>query len=77
MSYAIRTYLETALTEEESANRGAMRNRLLNARDALEAAYANWDSLSPAQKDNASKMLLRVVAGLVRLELNEYESAGV
>lgn len=77
MSYATLTYLDDPPTEAQSANRSAISNRLQNARDALETTYTNWDTLTPAQKDNAMKGLLRVVAGLVRLELNEYDSAGV
>jgi hypothetical protein len=60
----------------EMVNRDQIIARLADARDALETAYTGWATASTAQKDAALRQVLRVAAELVRLQLDEFETAG-
>lgn len=60
----------TALT----ANAAAIHDRIEKALDGLEAAGRDWGTLSPAQKDAALMLSVRMSARLARLALRRYDA---
>ena len=48
----------------------ALNNKLIAALALLETADTNWATLTAGQKDNAARLVVRVVAALARRELN-------
>lgn len=79
-------YLDGPRNQDEHALMDAARLRQQNADTLsdminqavtnLEQAWANWDTLTPAQKDQAVRLNLRVTAGLARLQLRKLDTAG-
>jgi hypothetical protein len=65
-----------AVSDQDLVRRQTMLDKLDNARDTLESACTNWDTLTAAQKDAALKLTIRVVCGLSRLAIHRYDSAG-
>lgn len=59
-----------------AANEDTLRSRAESALATLEQAVANWDSLTAAQKDGALKLTVKATAGLIRLALRRFDSAG-
>lgn len=54
----------------QSRDSDALAGKLILALTLLEAADKNWASLTAEKKDNAARLVVRVVAGLARKELN-------
>jgi hypothetical protein len=61
---------------DATLNRTTVVARLENALATAETAYAAWPDLTAAQKDAAMRQAVRAIAGLIRLELAEFGSAG-
>jgi hypothetical protein len=75
----VNTAQEQANADAELAampNEGTLRTRVDQAVTNLENAWTNWDTLTPAQKDAAQKLCVRVTAGLARLQLRKLDSVG-
>lgn len=56
------------------ANQGVLITKVISALDQLEQADNNWSSLTPAQKDAAQRLAVRVSAKLTRLYLNRLDN---
>jgi hypothetical protein len=59
----------------EEANAATIRDKIDQAITVLEAADANWDTLTVAQRLAAQRLAIRIVAKLARHVLGRLESA--
>ena len=59
-----------------SHNREQILLKAAQARAALRANYANWGTLTNAQKDAANRLAQRVVANLLAVLLEQFGDAG-
>lgn len=59
-----------------TGNERTLRDRVAAAIDALGADHAAWDTLSPAQKDRATRNAIRLVLQLSRLVIRKLDSPG-
>jgi hypothetical protein len=67
---------DRAARDTADANDRTVRDRLDTALANLEAANANWATLTAAQKDAATRSAVRASAGLIRLQLRRLDAAG-
>lgn len=58
-----------------SSNESTLRDRVEQALGNLQAAWDGWAGLTPAQKDAALKLQVRVTIALVRLVLRKLDAA--
>lgn len=58
-------------------NRDQLKAKLGAVRDALRQNYANWPSMTAAQKDAANRNAQRAIANLVALAADQLDDAGV
>lgn len=72
-SHADRVAAAAAL-EAEAANEDTLRSRIDSSLGTLANAWQAWPTLSPAQKDGAMRLTVRVTLALARLEQRRLES---
>jgi hypothetical protein len=77
MAYSAPNYRAASLSAEERARIEQIATRLDTARSQLESAYTNFDTLTPEQREQALKTMIRTVAALCRLVLYQLDSSGV
>lgn len=63
-----------AAAKQERANEAAIQTRLEDAIAKLEQAGAGWADLTPAQKDAATRLAVRAVAKVARLQLQRLDA---
>jgi len=63
-------------TTVQNPNAKAITDAISSQLDTLEAAARNWATLTPAQKDGATRIAVRNVARLGRLALNRLDTTG-
>jgi hypothetical protein len=59
-----------------SVNRHELRTKLGQARALFRTNYANWASMTVAQKDAANRQAQRALANLIAVALDEVSDAG-
>jgi hypothetical protein len=74
--YSAPNYRAAALSEAERARIEQIASRLNTARSQLESAYSNFDTMTPEQRDQVLKTVIRTVAALCRLALYQLEDSG-
>lgn len=65
----------TVTTSREEDNFDELMTRAHEAIATLEAAAANWDTLTAAQRNATNQLAVRVLARVCRLLLGRFESA--
>lgn len=60
----------------ELANHAALQDKLIQARDYFSGNYANWPTMTAAQKDAANRQAQRALANIARFLLNDLSSSG-
>lgn len=66
--------LAQAAREAQAANEALLVKRLDEAIAKLEQAAADWPALTPTQKDAATRLAVRAVARLARLQLRRLDA---
>lgn len=65
------TYRRVWKPGSEQANRRALHDKLTLARDFFGTQYANWPTMTPAQKDAANRQAMRALANLAAYLLRD------
>lgn len=73
LAYRTAAAAEQAEDDAEASAVSTLRDRISGAIDTLEQAWANWATLTDAQKDAAQKLNVRVTVALGRLAVRRLD----